>query len=338
MSQTHDVSDIQSVKSDIVLLIQSHIKRYIDYINLLPSITYNKVKLTYSSIGAFDVSTKNLNDKNNKIRENIIGMILNKKVPLVYLQYSRRWARMERAISEYIKKVVNQQNAGLIIESIVCIHKGGRKNKKDFDIVVNGNMLYNIELKFNASTLTETPQFVSPMKPSKYLSNSYEDYYYDTYLIPLSAKYKLDLPTKKEYMSQIHSTSPACMKEYQSKYYSGCNRSSQSSGDRYDILFYEECKRVSKQSIFEFINMTDLDIIKMSSYLKETQVNKIYMLYKNNMFHVEYTNIDEFDIKECVKSPKTSSYIATTTTNKRIKILLRWKNGNGIAFPAFQLS
>lgn len=33
-----------------------------------------------------------------------------------------------------------------------------------------------------------------------------------------------------------------------------------------------------------------------------------------------------------------TSYIAKTTTNKKISILLRWKNGNGIAFPAFQIS
>jgi len=32
-----------------------------------------------------------------------------------------------------------------------------------------------------------------------------------------------------------------------------------------------------------------------------------------------------------------NGYVATSKSGNKIKILLRWKNGNGIAFPAFQI-
>lgn len=62
------------------------------------------------------------------------------------------------------------------------------------------------------------------------------------------------------------------------------------------------------------------------------------MLYKNNNIYLQCINIMEYEIVSYVKKPNKSLYIATTKTGKKIKILLRWKNGNGIAFPAFQIS
>ena len=220
----------------------------------------------------------------------------------------------------------------------MCIHMGGRKFNYDFDIVINKTIYFNIELKFNASILSEVPQFVSPMKPSQYLTNSYEDFYYDNYLGILSYKYNLLMPTKETYLCSINSPSPECIDEYQKKYYKGCKNSSKYSEREDDIKFYEESKQLSKKSINDFIQKTDLNISKLSDYLRKSQKNKTYMLFKNNTFNIEKININNYEIKSYTKDPKKSSYIATTISGKKLKILLRWKNGNGIAFPAFQIS
>ena len=79
-----------------------------------------------------------------------------------------------------------------------------------------------------------------------------------------------------------------------------------------------------------------MDIKKLSSYLKETQENKIYMLYYKNRIYKETIDISNFEI---ISYEKYKNYfIGITKTGIKIKILLRWKNGNLIAFPAFQLS
>ena len=68
------------------------------------------------------------------------------------------------------------------------------------------------------------------------------------------------------------------------------------------------------------------------------QKNKIYMLYKNNKFHKQIVNIDDYELVRCEKYPEKFKYLAYSASGKQIDILLRWKNGNGIAFPAFQIS
>jgi hypothetical protein len=57
-----------------------------------------------------------------------------------------------------------------------CVHKAGRNNHYDLLLTINDTQKFNIEFKFNAEFIKETPQFVSPMKPSQYLQTSYEEY------------------------------------------------------------------------------------------------------------------------------------------------------------------
>ena len=58
---------------------------------ILPAFTYNKnVKLNPESIDSFNVSPgKNKNDEKNKTRENIIGAIINNKVPNEYFNIKK---------------------------------------------------------------------------------------------------------------------------------------------------------------------------------------------------------------------------------------------------------
>ena len=173
------------------------------------------------------------------------------------------------------------------------------------------------------------------MKPSQYLSNSFEEYYYDNYLVRILQKYGLVIPEKDIYVKQIHSTSPKCVEDLQILYYKGCKTSSKYTGNQTDILFYNELKNESNNCIEKFIEITELDIIKLSHYLQKSQDKKVYLLYKNGNFNVQIEN-DDYILESYVKTK--NSYIATTKSGKKIKILLRWKNGNGIAYPAFQIS
>jgi hypothetical protein len=128
------------------------------------------------------------------------------------------------------------------------------------------------------------------------------------------------------------------MKEFQDKYYKGCKQSSQYSGNPEDINFYEKCKELSKESIQRFMEYSDLDINKLSSYLLSSQNEKYYMLYKDNEIHVGISDMKNYQLVSCEKYPEKSYYSATSLSGKKIRVLLRWKNGNGIAFPSFQIS
>ena len=62
------------------------------------------------------------------------------------------------------------------------------------------------------------------------------------------------------------------------------------------------------------------------------------MLYKEKSLYFEEHNEFDYLIKSCEKEPSLSRYKAKTVSGNTLKILIRWKNGNGVAFPAFQIS
>ena len=306
-------------------------------IDKMNAVVFNKETITTESIHAFNPSSKGLNDKNNKTRENVVSAIINGKIPNEYYELPE-WNTLHTSIREYIQELDNTKK---YIRS-VCTNKGGRKFNYDFNVIVyyedGTNYSYNIELKFNASSIDETPQFVSPMKPSQYMSSSYEDYYYDNYLTKLAAESGLEMPPRETYLKQIHTNSPKCMAKFQELYYMGCEKSSKYTSNPTDIQFYELAKTLSHESITSFIESNELNIEALSEYLLTSQNNKIYMLYSGTKFIVQRPNMDDYQIESITKTPQKNRYECISKTGVKLNILLRWKNGNGIAFPAFQIS
>jgi len=222
-------------------------------------------------------------------------------------------------------------------------HKAGRKYNYDylftfFDESNNKICDEKIEFKYNASCISDTPQFVSPMNPSKYLSQSFEEYHYDKYFKQFLEENNFPVPERNEYISKVGNNEPECVRGPQELYYQGAKGSSRYTGEKTAVDFYKKCSAMSKQSITNFIDETDLNIEALTQYLIDSQNNKIYLLYKNGVFNIQRTNNDDYIIESYTKNANKSIYQAVTKTGKKMKILLRWKNGNGIAYPAFQIS
>lgn len=281
---------------------------------------------------------KSKNDNNNKIREQIIcSMPYIDKDYFDHEIYGKHWKNLKLKFEESIKTICP------LYFKYKIKHMAGRKNNYDFVIIfydINLKKIHEakLEFKYNASCVDEAPQFVSPMKPSQYLSSSFEENYYNNYLINLLNKFELTIPEKDTYLKEIHSNKPKCMEESQILYYQGTTQSSKYTGDKRAIDFYETSKLISKECIKEFITNTDLNIEKLSKYLLDSQNDKIYLLYKNNSFYIQQKNNDDYIIESYLKNPNNSRYEAVTKSQKKMNILLRWKNGNGIAYPAFQIS
>ena len=322
------------------MLLRNVVVNYLHNIRSLPVIQYQNDNLSYRDINVFNVCAKNKNDMNNKKREIIIGSIIanaaNPNPMNEYYRFSRRWNSIKDAVFHYLKNELNIHHH----TKIHLIHRGGRKYNYDFEIsdATGGSPnTYFIELKFNVDDVNKAPQFVSPYNPSKYMTSSYEEYFYDNYLPYLaSSRDGLVIPDKRTYIQEVNSTSPSSMKMYQEAYYNGCKKSSKYTGERKDVEFYTLANKLSAESILAFIARTELNIDVLNEYLSSSQKNKIYMLYKNGKFHKQIVEDSKYKIKSYTKYKNT--FIAKTQEGKDIKILLRWKNGNGIAFPAFQIS
>ena len=198
----------------------------------------------------------------------------------------------------------------------------GRNNHYDFKILIN-DIEFNVEFKFNVTNVNDTPQFVSPMKPSQYLSMNFEEWYYENYLIQIADYGNLEIPNREVYLKKIHSNKVGCMKHFKYKY------------DTNDI-FKKYCKKIDKESIQKFIQITHINMEKLSDYLLEGQRNKIYMCYKDNEFYYDTLNENVYKIVKLDKKEPTN-YIYSTETGITLEIKLRFKNGCGLQFPAFQI-
>ena len=299
---------------------------------ILPDIN----EITYFSTQLKSYRTDN--DHNNKIREKIIETM--SYIDDEYFNdptYGTSWRDLKTSFDLKMNELCNNYHTYKIK------HKAGRKFNYDFinSFYDSSNVLIKnvkLEFKFNASSIDQSPQFVSPMRPSQYLSQSFEEFYYTNYLSNLFNKYQLSIPDLDTYIKTIHKTNPKCMNEAQLLYYQGCKTSSKYTETERAINFYNDANIVSRECIYNFITNTDLDIDKLNQYLIQSQEDKIYLLYKNNSFNLQYSNSDDYIIENYEKQPDNFRYLANSKSNKKIKILLRWKNGNGIAFPAFQIS
>lgn len=298
---------------------------------------YNKSLPMFRDITYFESFTRSNSTEYNKKRELIISSIINGKIPELFYRFSIKWYNLKKELDCFIDKLCFLFNIKKIY-SIECKNTGStRSNYFDFLLDIN-KFNFKIEFKFNADKINKTPQFVSPGKPSIFLSSSYEEFYYDNYFNSICEKYNFKIPDKSLYLKQINNNKPKCVEKIQEKYYKGCKNSSKFTNIQEDINFYNDCKVLSKKSISSFIDNNSLNIEKLSKYLIDTKKDKIYMLYKNGHIFLEIVDKNEYKIKSYIKSPNTNTFILTTENNKKIKILLRWKNGNGIAFPAFQIS
>ena len=300
----------------------------------LPCFVVDDIIIYYFSINEWQIKEKRMNDRSNKIRELIVKAIINNEVPPKYYEVSPRWYQLKKEIDNFIQNLVPDTH----IEKRECILRAGRNYHYDFSVFINQTQEFKVEFKFNASQIEDTPQFVSPMKPSQYLAKSYEEYYYDNFIGNLYLLLQKPKPDRNTYLKTIHSPKPECVKELQEAYYRGARGSSKFSGCQNDLEFHLKAKSFSKESIRSFIEITNLNCEKLSQYLKDTQEGKCYMLYQNGRIHREDVNLENYEIVSYRKNPRLSRYEAKSKNGKLIKILLRWKNGNGIAFPSFQIS
>ena len=330
------------------------------------SIKYNNITINFDSIESFNRSTKGKNDITNKIRESIVTAVINNKIPDNYYSY-KKWLDIKTSLFECLKKLIesnnninnNINNKNITWDNITKIeanNKGGRINNYDIDLTFTfknkETRSHLVEFKFGASDITHVPQWSSPHNPSQYMvfnhpefnkiegSKSFESWFYDNYMDSICKLYPDFIkPQRDMYLKEIHRPSPNCVMKLQQLYYKGASGSkTYYTGLQNDIEKYKKCKEISKKAIEIFIDKAELDMDKLNEYFIKSQKNKEYIMYNNDKFHYSKYDINKFIIDKSIKVEKKAPYfICKNKLDEQIKIMLRWKNGNGIAYPAFQV-
>ena len=274
-------------------------------------------------------SARGKNDATNKLREKIIVDIINNNIPKDYYHQNEKWQILHDNLNKWIVDLTQRQNLDYDPKYTIAKLKGGRSANHDIELTI-GNCskitTFKVEFKAGTTKINGAPQFYSPSNPNTYLSKSFSEYYYDNYMSIIAEKAGLTLPDKTVYLATIHGNKPICMKLFKDKYDN-------------DPIFKKFCKIQAKSAINTFINNNNvkLDISKLSEKLLETQNEKHYLLCQLGQFY--YDKLDESRYKiTSVDHVTHNSFILSNEHGNYMKVLLRFKNGIGINWPAFQIS
>ena len=311
-----------------------------EFIKKIKQVKSFDIKINESDINRFyDMNIKSDNDICNKVRELIISMIANNDI-IDEWYINEKWNKLRDEIKKFEKI-----NSPIKYDKCNWITKAGRGNSNDFDLkyFYEDKIIKTrrVEFKYNVNKISDCPQWSSPMNPSRYIKcvKTYEEYFYDNYLLKLCEAFGREMPEKVEYLKQTQCDISKSIPDMQEKYYKG----SSGSKGRYtglddDINFYKLCINTSKESVSNYFNICKLDHEILNKYLIEKQKDKEYMLYKNGIIYHEVHTVDDYTIDGCNIVNESPYFKCKTVSGKKINILFRWKNGNGIAFPAFQIS
>jgi hypothetical protein len=304
----------------------------------------SELKYNISDINYFFTnSTRRNNDLINKKRENILIDLINNDVSIInddYInndEYGEKWKLIKNNINNFLKNKYEN------LKSIKCVKKAGRLFNYDFDFIItkhdNTVIKEKYEFKYGALSVELQPQFVSLGNIDKYFDIDFTSFHYNNYLFNICKLYNITKPEFDIYKKEVNSSNPKCLEKLQSFYYNGCKNSSKYIRNG---LFKEKtnkCKELSKTSIKEYLNTANLKINILHKKLEESQDDKCYILCKDGIFN--YQKIDPKNYKINTDKPpiisNNNSLDFTTVNGKIIRILLRWKNGNGVAFPALQI-
>lgn len=270
-----------------------------------------EIKIRIEDICLFYIiNKKEDNDSNNRIRENIIYGILSNSI-------NEEWYLKEDKWSEIKKSLMNT-----IIDTDYKIElKGGRNCNYDF--IINDK---KIEFKYNCSSITKYPQFLSINSNNFIKDDGYSSYFYDNYLYKIADLIKKPVPDKNSYLKHIHNNN-----------YNSLSFFIELKANETKIK--EEKKKIVIESIHKYLKETlILDIPAINNYFREKEKDKYYLLFKNGKFNYDYIKKEELEVIEIKEIKNKNTLILNTKSNSYISMLLRWKNHLGILFPAWQIS
>lgn len=96
-----------------------------------------------------------------------------------------------------------------------------------------------------------------------------------------------------------------------------------------------------KESIFAWLSNTKekINIDFISSILQDSQNDLEYVLYDGNSFHNEYINLRELTIEKLIDIRNGNLLVfQSLEPTTQYELLLYWKNGDGILWPAWTLT
>ena len=320
-----DIEELDTVHKNKITS-SSNIKMYDDQNNIL----IENIKWFYETGNKCD------NDIVNKIREKIIEDIFN--LPEYYFNHEvwgSKWINIKEKLLDMMKQLYLKQTGKNILDTITYIikSKGGRGNNYDFEVIYSDDIIAKLEFKYGKDIFGYA-QFLSLYWNNiELVKENYIKYWYDNFLKPYLQSLGIDTSNIidfDEYNKHIYDTG------YKHELFSKIREEIKKIN-----TITSEYNKIHKKSISSFLNLfmnkDNINKINLQERMND-QKNKIFLFCNKGEFNLEKISEHmDLDMDKEIKITH-NTIILTTKSNKKIKCLLRWKNGNGCVGPAWQIA
>lgn len=278
---------------------------------------------------------KSSNDESNKIRENIITNMLNLDDDYFNdTEYGVQWKDLREKFMNVLFTICK-----LPYKQVDIKHMGGMTHNYDFRLqfLKEDNTLskeVKIEFKHNNTNVKDLVQFLELYdKDCKSTFDicdiSYAEFYYDNYLdkyIECDSEIKESKPSKEVYLKNV------CDIKYKHPFFKDLynNKSNK----------IKEKKQVANESIKTYLQnyYSTFRFEKISEKIKESQTDKVFILWDCENFHTQSINTESLKIKNIIKVSDLYFDVLVDGLEYNIRIRLNWGNNNGIANPRWKFT
>lgn len=208
--------------------------------------------------------------------------------------------------------------------AIVVNHVGGRTNC-DFQIIYVGCGTANMEFKFSSM-----PQFLSLPASKPFHPVLFCEHYYEHDLLAVMDSLKVPhtlKPSLDEYKKYIHQDNYDKMPLTAALY-----KAEKDAGSAIQTA------RV-KKSIHDYLatSASGTNLEAVTAELQRTQKDKHYLIYKKDDFTHYKLHPDELVASAVIGVKGETLILQSSRPTTQIHMMLRWKNHQGILFPAWQI-
>jgi hypothetical protein len=286
--------------------------------------------------------TRGDNARANKIRENIICNYVDCFIYKDDPEWGKHWSALLENLNPTLHSLCSIPYQNIMIELM-----GGRKYNYDFKVTFLGSnreviQTSNLEFKHNKSNITDLPQFLE-LTDKKCINDlnmfdeCYAAYYYDHCLdeylaIDNDPQIILLKPDKETYLKHVGDSTHKHV-FFHALYVSY---------EKHTIEKRKLARDSIRQYLEKFIDPVSLvssfNFDKTTQHIKETQKDKIYLMWDCTKFHTQVVNVADIQLKKIIKIHNMCFDVEVDNFEYNIQIRLNWGNNAGVTNPRWKFT
>lgn len=301
--------------------------------------------LTAESILTFTEDSKGKgrasNDSNNKVREQLLSELLTDSVSgfLADPTYGPAWTKLRADWLGALTSLAERCAVGPF-STVSVKQAGGRGMNYDFAasfMTAGGPVIIKVEFKYGGRRVDALPQFFNAGANKPFHPTAYAAYFYEHYLDRVMALYELNpelKPTLADYLKFVYQNEYKKLPLFQALYDA---EAAEAGSERPK---YKAKAALVHESIRAYLAAVAdaTDLAALTAEFQRSQTDKHYLLYSDGEFHYDAIRPEELVAASVVGVRGDSLIIQSGCATTQHAMLLRWKNHNGILFPAWQIS